>query len=106
LEISFETKALRDLCEDDALAAQKLGFAAAEALMHRLADIRAAVDIRDVQAGRPQPGRYMAMDCYRFELADGLHLTVLPNHTPAREDASGNADWALIRRVRVVSWER
>lgn len=105
MEISFDTKALRDLCEDESLAAQALGLAASEALKSRLLDIRAADAIYEVLAGRPQAGQYQNMDCYRFELADGLRLTVLPNHTPSRKNAVGTTDWKRVRRVRVISLE-
>lgn len=106
LEISFETQALRDLCEDESLAAQEIGTAAAEALKSRLSDIRAADSIYDVLAGRPQLGKYHGNDCYRFELTEGYHLTVTPSHTRPRKDAAGMTDWGRVRRVRVMLLER
>lgn len=99
MEINFETKALRDACEDEALAAQTLGSAAAEALQHRLADIRAADTIHEVLAGRPQAGG--SMDCYRFELADSFYLVVRPNHMKPRKNAAGMTDWDRVRRVLI-----
>jgi hypothetical protein len=105
LEISFETKELRDLCEDESLAAQELGPIAAEALKRRLADIRAADAIYDVLAGRPLQDKHHGIDCYRFELADNCRLTVIPNHMPPRNSAAGIPDWERVRRVRVISLE-
>ena len=101
--MSFETKALRDICEDESLASKALGPVAAEALKNRLSDIRAADTIHEILAGRPHAGG--SMDRYRFELADGYHLTVLPNHAPPRNNAAGTTDWECVRRVRVISLE-
>ena len=106
LEISFETKDLRDLCEDELLATQSLGPAVAEALKRRLADIRAADSIHDVLAGHPEVGRYKNFDCYRFELAGGQRLTVIGNHVTPRANAVGAADWERVRRVRVMPLEK
>lgn len=105
MEISFETKELRDLCEDESLAAQRLGPAAAEALKHRLADIHAADAIHEVLAGRPLQGQYEEIDCYHFELAEGCRLTVIPNHMSPRINAAGITDWERVRRLRVISLE-
>jgi len=105
LEINFETKELRDLCENEALASHSLGPAAAESLKHRLSDIRAADSMHDVPAGRPRMGKFQNMDCYRLELADGRSLVVLPNHAPPRNNAAGETDWGWVRRVKVVALE-
>jgi hypothetical protein len=96
---------LRALCDDESVAFQRLGTDAADALKHRLADIRAADSIDDVVAGRPQRGKYLDSDCIRFELAGSHQLTVVPNHAPPRNDAHGHTVWDKVRRVRVVALE-
>lgn len=97
---------LRDLSEDESLAAQTLGLAAAEALIHRLADIRAADTIAEVLAGRPQIGNCQGVDCYQFELAEGRRLTLVSSHVVPRNNAFGRTDWARVHRVRVISLDQ
>ncbi len=53
LELAFATKPLRELCESEAKAKQKLGAKIAAVLMHRLADLRAAYSIGDLPIGKP-----------------------------------------------------
>lgn len=105
LEISFDTEQLRDLCEDESLAAHALGPDCAEVLKRRLADLRAANSIFDILVGQPQAGEYMEMECYRIRLINGKCLTILSNHTPPRTNAAGTTDWEWVRRIRVVSLE-
>ena len=42
LELAFESKELRDVCENEAEAKRQLGDSVAEMLKHRLADLNAA----------------------------------------------------------------
>jgi hypothetical protein len=105
LEISFETKELRDLCEDETLAAAKLGFAVAETLKNRLSDIRAAITIKDVLAGAPRLGVHNQVDCYYFALGDKYSLVVVASHVSPRNDINGATDWARVRRVCVMALE-
>jgi hypothetical protein len=105
LEISFETKELRALCEDEALAAESFGPAVAEALKGRLADMSAVDAIDDLPVGQPQSDTYKDVDCIHIQLADSHRLTVVANHRPPRTDPHGATAWAHVRRVRVVALE-
>lgn len=105
VEISFETKALRDMCEIESLAIDAIGAPAAEALKRRLSDIRAAAAINEVLAGRPQTVTANGVACRQFHLSTELVLRVVPNHVKPRLAADGAPDWERIRRVRVISVE-
>ncbi len=48
LELAFETKRLREICENEEIASQELGAEGAERLKHRLADLRAAGSIEEL----------------------------------------------------------
>jgi hypothetical protein len=48
LELAFETKLLREICESEQKARQELGIKVAEALKRRLADLRAATSVEDL----------------------------------------------------------
>lgn len=103
LEITFHTKELRDLCADEEAASQLLNQAAAEALKHRISDIRAADSIDEVLAGKPRAGMHEGAECYFIELPPSFRLTVVPAHSKPRVKLDGSADWSCIRRVKVVS---
>jgi proteic killer suppression protein len=105
LEISFETKELRALCEDEALAAESFGSAVAQALKGRLADMSAADVIDDLPVGQPQSGTYKNVDCVHIQLADSHRLTIVANHRPPRVGTHGATAWDHVRRVRVVALE-
>lgn len=105
VELSFETKSLRDMCEIESLAIEAIGAPAAEALKHRLSDIRAADAIHEVLAGRPQTVTVNGVECRQFQLSPELVLRVVPNHVEPRLKADGAPDWERIRRIRVISVE-
>jgi len=103
LEITFDTKELRDLCIDEKAAAQKLSPATAEVLKRRLSDMHAADSIGEVLAGNPRAGIHDGVECYVIELPQSFRLTVVPAHLEPRMNVDGSADWGRIRRVKVVS---
>ncbi|WP_428173178.1 hypothetical protein [Comamonas sp.] len=103
MEITFDTKELRDLCAEEETAAQKLGPAAAESLKHRISDIRAADSIDEVLAGKPRAGAHEGIECYFVDLSPSLRLVVVPAHATSRVKPDGSADWSRIRRIKVVS---
>ena len=103
LEISFETIELREVCTNELEAAQMLGATAAEALKHRISDIRAADSVRDVLAGNPRTGTLYNIECYFFDLSSSYCLTVVAAHATPRLNADGTVDWDRVRRVKVVS---
>ncbi|MCH4582657.1 hypothetical protein QCN28_21815 [Bordetella bronchiseptica] len=103
MEISFDTKELREQCSDEAYAAETLDSAVVEALKRRISDIRAADSIDDILAGQPRSGSYMGVECYFVDLAAGYQLIVKPAHSKPRVKADGSVDWDSIRRIKVVS---
>src|SRR5437763_9848242 len=54
LQLAFETKHMRTLCESSADAISELGQEVAYALIDRLADVDSAMSIKDVLMGQPQ----------------------------------------------------
>lgn len=103
MEITFDTKELRDLCIDEEVAAQKLDQETAEVLKRRLSDIHAADSIGEVLAGNPRAEIYDGVECYVIDLPQSFRLRVVPAHHEPRVNVDGSADWGRIRRVKVVS---
>jgi hypothetical protein len=104
LDLAFDTQLLRNLCESDQKAKQKLGRAVAEQLKRRVADLRAANTIDDLVASSPY-----ALDgsaSLAVELSDGWRVVFAANHTKVPVVGSGAIDWSAVNRIRIVAIEQ
>lgn len=106
LELAFESRSLRTLCESEAHAKRELGEAVAEILKRRLADLRAATSVNDLLAGRPRvldgtERHHMAVD-----LPDGYRIVFSANHSNNPVTDAGGPDWARISRIKILRVER
>jgi hypothetical protein len=103
LELAFESKELRDICESEEEAKRRFGDAVAEMLRHRLADLDAAQSPNDLLAGRPrlgQDGRTMMID-----LCEGRRVVFTANHASNPTTSTGDLDWARVRRIKILRIE-
>lgn len=99
--IAFETRRLREICEDGAVAVTELGSPAAEALQQRLADLRAAESITDLVVGNPSTsGVGSAM--LTIALTPTAYTIWSPNAVTPPRSADGHIDWTRTRRVRLL----
>jgi plasmid maintenance system killer protein len=100
LELAFETKELRDVCENEGEAKRQFGNTVAEVLKHRLADLDAAASPNDLIAGNPrlEPGN----DAMTVDLSEGYHLVFAPNHPHNPTAAAGDIDWGKVSRIRIL----
>jgi hypothetical protein len=106
LELAFDSKLLRTICENDEHAKRQLGRSVAEILKHRLADLRAAASPKDLVAGRPRvlhggDRQYMAVD-----LPDGYRVVFSANHAKNPMTETGDLDWARVGRIKILNIER
>lgn len=106
MELSFEQKSLRDLCEDPPKAERELGEATATALHARLSDLRAIERISQIPVGNPQAygdpsGARMSID-----LGNDYKLVFCANHNKLPIAASGVVDWSRVTRVRILGVEK
>jgi hypothetical protein len=99
LQLAFETKHLRTLCESSADAISELGQEVTYALMQRLADISSAVSIKDILLGHPQ-----AFDNgdLVIDLAAGYRLRCCAGHPSNPKTASDVIEWEKVSRIKVV----
>ena len=105
MELSFESRDLRAVCEFESEAQKELGARVAAVLKRRLADMRAATSIKDLVAGRPRElegadGEFMVID-----LSDGFWLVFAANHPRNSRTTSGELDWAKISRIKILKIE-
>jgi hypothetical protein len=103
LELAFETKDLRTLCEIEAEAKRKLKGPVAEMLKHRVADLKAALSLSDLVAGRPRLGD--TPETMLVDLRDGYRLVFAANHQRNPRASSGDIDWPRVSRIRITAIE-
>ena len=103
MELAVAEKALRDLCASRAALDGRLGSERAEALRHRLADLRAASCIDGLLLQAPYPiddsGR-MAL-----EVVEGVRIMFCPNHQRVPVDGDGKVDWSRVSRLKIIDIE-
>jgi proteic killer suppression protein len=105
LELAFESKSLRTLCESEAHAKRKLGPTVAEVLKHRLADLRAATSVKDLLVGLPRvldgtDHQHMVIDLY-----DHYRVVFCANHPNNPVAESGKLDWPKVSRIKILRIE-
>ena len=105
MELAFATKSLRDICESAERATQKLGPRVSEKLKRRLADLRAAVSVSDLIAGRPHELDGLQQRRVAVELGAGYHLIFSANHAVIPKLESGKMDWSKVTRVKLLRIE-
>lgn len=102
MELAFETKSLRDICEREERAQRELGKKIARRLRSRLADLAAAAHGLDIPAGRPRRIRVKGQPCISVELADGAHIVFCANHDKIPVVESRRIDWSKVDRIKIL----
>jgi len=98
LELAFETKLLRELCESEEKAKRTLGANVANVLKSRLADLIAAASVKDL----PLAKLHNSLGTCVFELTDGYELVTSPNHPNNPLHKSGAINWAKVERIKII----
>ena len=105
LQIAFETRSLRTVCEDESQARREYEPCVVDALQRRLADLRAASTVEDVLVGHPRAVDGVGEDCMQVDLEGSWRIVFAANHPKNPRTASGVCDWAKITRVRILRIE-
>lgn len=106
MELAFDSRQLRTICESEAHARGELGAAVAEMLKHRLADLRAATSVRDLVAGRPRLLEGTSDLCMALDLCAGYRVVFCANHPQNPVMATGGLDWLRVSRVKIMRIEK
>lgn len=104
MELAFDTLRLRTVCENEAQAVEQFGEKVAEALKHRLADLRAAPSLVDIPAGHPRPLEETG-EKFAVLLREGWRMVFRANHPKRRRQESGNIDWSNVSRIKICRIE-
>jgi len=107
LKLSFQTRDVRTLCEEDTEARERLGSAAADALRHRIEDLRAAATVFDVIVGglRLDPASTNG-SVHLLDLEDGWVLRFSANHAKLPLSSDGVVDWRGVSRIQIMDISR
>lgn len=106
MEIGFDTKKLRSICESNLDAQRKLGNEVAEVLQRRLADLRAATNIGDLVANPPTEVDGEVPEHLGIDLPSGYQIIFSANHPKKPITESGILDWSRVNRVRILDIRR
>ena len=99
LQLAFETKHLRTVCESSADAISEFGQEVACALIDRLADLDSAVSIKDLMLCQPQAFENGELI---LDVATSCRLLCRANHPNNPRTTSGAIDWERVSRVKIV----
>lgn len=100
--MAFLTTSIRSLCEDENNAIQELGPEVAKVLRDRLADLRAAISIKDILLGNPME---VEQNNFKIELFDNFRL-VFGNGHPTKPNSNKIIDWSTINRIKILKIEK
>lgn len=102
MQLAFETRLLRTICERETESRHWLGKPVADALRHRLADLQAASSISDLVAGSPRMENHQGTERLVILLADNQEVVMVPNHREISLNESGMLDWSAVTRLKIV----
>ncbi len=102
MELAFENKELREICEDSKKATNKLGEELSISLRRRLSDIRAAKNIQELPIGNPMPFENENGSFCKISLQKGHELVFCCNHIYTPKGGDDNIDWSLVRRIKLL----
>ena len=105
MELAFDSKSLRTICESEAFAKRELGTVVAEVLKHRLADLRAATFVTDIVAGRPRVLDGVGNQHMVVDLCDAHRMDFCANHPNNPVTRAGELDWAKVSRIKILRIE-
>ncbi len=107
MDIAFETRQLRSICEDEIVAIQEIGEETAKMLKHRLADIFVADSYTDILVGNPRiiDDNYLSQ-FLAIDLNADFTLILCANHKKNPITKQGNIDWRMVNRVKILRIER
>ena len=101
---AFESKSLREVCEDESRARAGFDADVVEALKHRLADLLAATTGKDIIAGHPNAFGSDG-ECMSVDLGTARKLIFVANHVKKPLDATKRVDWSKVTRIKFLRIE-
>lgn len=102
MQIAFNKKSLRTVCESQSRAEKELGVLASAELKQGLADMRAAQHAKDFPANAPKlvegsNGKHMELS-----LSESHAIVFCANHTENPLDGDDQIDWSKVSRIKIL----
>ena len=103
MELAFNSKSLRTLCESEETARHKLGTEVTQKLKARLEDMQAAANVSELTVGAPRVVRDGIQQHIVVSLGEGYSIEFATNHVSNPRTSSGDVDWSKVRRIRILT---
>ena len=102
MQITFATKAIQRLCEEEKHQLKQLGTKRAKRLKNRLSELRAVQNVSQLQLGRPHALTEDRAGQYSVDLDGPMRLLFEPTDQPPPTLAAGGIDWQQVTSVRLL----
>jgi hypothetical protein len=103
LELAFDKRPLRELCESRARAKRELGEKTAKTLENRISDFIAANNVSELVAGHPKP--LATIPQFAVELTCKIRIVFCANHSHLPLSEGGKVDWSKVSRIKILRIE-
>ena len=103
MNLSFDNKNVRLICEDEIKAQEQLGAETAFKLKSRLADMRAADSVTDIVVGNPREINSQGNPAFKIDLSLKECIIFIPVHSKLPVLSDGKIDWHNVSRVKLIS---
>lgn len=101
MQITYASKTIQRLCEEDKHQRKQLGEKRAKRLKNRLNELRAVENVSQLQLGRPHPLTGDRARQFSVDLDGPMRLLFEPAELPTPQLPSGGIDWQQVRSVRI-----
>ena len=102
MQITYASKTIQRLCEEDKYQRKQLGEKRAKRLKVRLAELRAVNNVSQLQQGRPHALSEDRAGQYSVDLDGPKRLLFVPTDQPPPTLPSGGIDWKQVSSVRLL----
>ena len=102
MQITYASKAIQRLCEEDKHQRKQLGEKRAKRLKNRLNELRAVDNVSQIQLGRPHPLTGDRAGQFSVDLDGPMRLLVEPTDQPPPMLEAGGIDWQQVTSVRLL----
>lgn len=102
MEISFSSKELRVICEQQCEADRQLGESVARVLRARLTDLFAVERYDDMPLGNARIAFIDSEECITIDIKDGVVMCLISGHMNTPRTLGKTIDWAKVSRLKLV----
>ncbi len=102
MQITYASKAIQRLCEEDKHQRKQLGEKRAKRLKNRLNELRAVEYVSQLQLGRPHPLTGGRAGQFSVDLDGPMRLLFEPTDQPPPTLEAGGIDWRQVSSIRIL----